>query len=33
MAPRRFSFSELHDRRAAWLGEDVLVDGHVYGTH
>ncbi len=24
------SLGQLHDRRATWLGDDVLVEGHVY---
>jgi diaminohydroxyphosphoribosylaminopyrimidine deaminase / 5-amino-6-(5-phosphoribosylamino)uracil reductase len=29
---RRFTLAELHDRRATWFGDDVRVEGHVYGT-
>lgn len=28
----RLSLGLLRDRRATWLGDDVLVEGHVYGT-
>jgi diaminohydroxyphosphoribosylaminopyrimidine deaminase / 5-amino-6-(5-phosphoribosylamino)uracil reductase len=29
----RFTLSELHDRRAEWLGDDVKVEGYVHGHH
>jgi diaminohydroxyphosphoribosylaminopyrimidine deaminase / 5-amino-6-(5-phosphoribosylamino)uracil reductase len=28
--PGCFALGQLHDRRATWLGDDVLVEGHVY---
>jgi diaminohydroxyphosphoribosylaminopyrimidine deaminase / 5-amino-6-(5-phosphoribosylamino)uracil reductase len=28
--PGSFSLGQLRDRRATWLGDDVLVEGHVY---
>ena len=28
-----FSLGQLQDRRATWLGNDVLVEGHVYRSH
>jgi diaminohydroxyphosphoribosylaminopyrimidine deaminase/5-amino-6-(5-phosphoribosylamino)uracil reductase len=30
VAPGSFSLGQLEDRRATWLGDDVLVEGHVY---
>jgi diaminohydroxyphosphoribosylaminopyrimidine deaminase / 5-amino-6-(5-phosphoribosylamino)uracil reductase len=30
MTPGSFSLGQLQDRRATWLGDDVLVEGHVY---
>ena len=28
-----FTLSQLADRSARWLGDDVLVEGHVHGSH
>jgi diaminohydroxyphosphoribosylaminopyrimidine deaminase/5-amino-6-(5-phosphoribosylamino)uracil reductase len=28
----RLSWDALHDRRATWLGDVVLVEGYVHGT-
>ena len=28
-----FTSAQLEDRSARWLGEDVLVEGHVHGSH
>jgi diaminohydroxyphosphoribosylaminopyrimidine deaminase/5-amino-6-(5-phosphoribosylamino)uracil reductase len=30
--PGCFSLGQLLDRRATWLGDDVLVEGHVHGS-
>lgn len=30
--PGAFSLGELQDRRATWLGDDVLVEGYVHGS-
>jgi hypothetical protein len=27
------AWEALHDRRAIWLDEDVLVEGYVHGNH
>lgn len=29
----RISWDGLHERRAQWLGDDILVEGHVHGHH
>ena len=31
--PGCLSLGQLQDRRATWLGDDVLVEGHVYRSH
>lgn len=29
----RIGWDGLHERRAQWLGDDILVEGHVHGHH
>jgi diaminohydroxyphosphoribosylaminopyrimidine deaminase/5-amino-6-(5-phosphoribosylamino)uracil reductase len=33
MEPERFTIGELAERRARWFDDEVLVEGHVHGTH
>ena len=33
MEPERFTIGELTERRARWFEHEVLVEGHVHGTH
>lgn len=33
MEAGRFTFGELDERRVRWFNDEVLVEGHVHGTH